>query len=44
MIQWRTGKPSGAIIVAKQTENFCGDKTYYEVLFWNERGYYYDVA
>ena len=41
MIEWRTDKPVGAIIVAKISEGFCGSNHHYEVLFYNEIGHYY---
>ena len=43
MIQWQTGKPDGAIIVAKLTEGFTFNKESYSVLFLNRiLNYYYD--
>ena len=45
MIEWRKDKPTGSIIVAKQTQDFCGSGDYYEVLYFNKKyGYYYDIA
>lgn len=44
MIEWRTDKPQGDIIVAKITESFCCRKDYYEVLRFASKPYphYYD--
>jgi hypothetical protein len=33
MIEWRTDKPQGDIIVAKIAESFCYEKECYEVLY-----------
>ena len=44
MIEWRTNKPKGDIIVAKITESFCRRKNCYEVLRFASKPYphYYD--
>lgn len=43
MIEWRTDKSSGHIIVAKLAYNFCKNNSGYDVLFLSPDGtYYYD--
>ena len=39
MIEWRTDKPQGDIIVAKITESFCYRKDCYEVLYFAFKPY-----
>ena len=45
MIEWRTDKPQGDIIVAKLAESFCDKKDYYEVLRFSSIPYphYHDI-
>lgn len=45
MIEWRTDKPQGDVIVAKIAESFCGKKNCYEVLYYTPMPYqhYYDA-
>lgn len=45
MIEWRTDKPQGEIIVAKIAESFCDKKDCYEVLHFADVPYphYNDV-
>lgn len=45
MIEWRTDKPKGDVIVAKVEESFCGNKNCYEVLHFTSKPYphYYDI-
>ena len=45
MIEWRTDKPQGDIIVAKIKEDFCYKKDYYDVLHFVSKPYpYYSDA
>jgi len=39
MIEWRTDKPTGSIILAKIAESFCYDKNRYAVLRFREYPY-----
>ena len=39
MIEWRTDKPQGDIIVAKIAESFCYEKECYEVLYYKPMPY-----
>ena len=39
MIEWKKGVPTGAIIVAKLTDRFCGSDKYYTVLTVNPLPY-----
>ena len=39
MIEWRTDKPQGYIIVAKITESFCHAEDCYEVLHFASKPY-----
>ena len=45
MIEWRTDKPQGDVIVAQVKESFCGNKNCYEVLHFASKPYphYYDI-
>ena len=43
MIDWKYDKPSGSIIVAKMTVDFCMNNSGYDVLFLSpNKTYYYD--